>query len=127
LANPYNSPFLKKYNPRIIDTVLFRKWSAIEPHLTKTVNVNERSGYLEFEDGIYVAKNSNKMRLRSYLDWVYYTPKTLAQALNADTVEVYYEIMLRDVRSDPNVWKDTDLEQELKAFYAARSQRASLI
>jgi len=92
--------------------------------------VTEYNGTLTIGVGnvtFYIAKNSSKMRLRSHLDWCWYTPKTLAQAIDSNTVESYYEIMLNDIRSDPNEWKDRDIEMELKTFYAERVGRASLI
>jgi hypothetical protein len=128
MANPTTSPWLKRYKyPKINDLDLYFRWAAIEKHLTTVPTIQEHLGILKVNDNIYICKNKAKMRLRSHLDWVYYTPKTLAQAIDNDTVEEYYEIMLKDVRSDPNLWKDTDFELELKSYYAVRVGRASLI
>lgn len=128
LTSPWNTPPLRKSN--ISDQQLYFRWSAIKKHLTTTPDPREGRGIICIllkNNTLYLAKNSQKMRLKSHLDWAYYTPKTLAQALDADIVETYYEIMLNDVRSDPNIWKDKDIEMELKSFYAARANRASLI
>ena len=128
LANPLSSPWLKKYKyPKIQDRQLWYRWVAIEKHLTSTPTIQEQQGILKINNNIYIAKNSPKMRLKSHLDWVWYTPKTLAQAIDNNIVNEYYEIMLKDLRSDPNLWKDIDLELELKSYYAARVGRASLI
>lgn len=112
----------------IYDTILQQRWLRICRLLTKPAIANEISqGILCINGFIYVAKKSMKFRLRSHLDWAYYTPKTLAAAINTDTVDCYYEFMLKDIKSDPNQWKDRDFELELKAIYAARASRASLI
>lgn len=127
--NPYNSRWYKptKQKPQISGVDLNRKWIEIKKHLKTKPNVWEYNGILKIHPNIFVAKNSTKFRLQSYLDWAYYTPKTLADAINNNSVDVYYEVMLKDVNSDPNKWNDADFEQELKAFYAARIGRASLI
>jgi hypothetical protein len=126
MANPHNSPWNKPKPLFIQDFLLWTRWASINKHLTTTPNVIERYGYLEINNLFYIAKNSSKMRLISNLDWCYYTPKTLAQAIDGNNIESYYEIMLKDSRSDPNVWKDTDKEMELKTYYAARANKASL-
>jgi hypothetical protein len=100
---------------------------AIKKHITTTITANEFHSVLAINKDIYIAKKSCKFRLRSHLDWAWYTPKSLAQAIDNNTVESYYEIMLANINSDPNVWKDTDFELELKSFYAARAGRANLI
>ncbi len=89
--------------------------------------IAEYNGILTINKHIYLAKNSTKFRIRSHLDWSWYTPQTLAQAIDADTVDQYYEIMLNHVNSDPNIWKNTDFEMELKTYYAARVGRADLL
>lgn len=125
--NPLNSPWNKPKKVFINDQKLYWHWLAISKHLTTQPNVIERNHYLQINDNIYIAKNSSKMRLKSHLDWCWYTAKTLAQAIDTNTVEEYYEVMLEDCRSDPNLWRDKDVELELKSFYAARANRASLI
>jgi hypothetical protein len=127
MINPVNSPWNKSKSLYIRDQKLWARWSAIKKHLTTTPNVVERNGYLEINSLFYIAKNSSKMRLISNLDWSHYTSKTLAQAIDTNTVESYYETMLKDSRSDPNVWKDTDKEMELKTYYAFKKGRAKLI
>ena len=130
MVNPHNSPWLKPTYQKINDRQLFYRWMAIKKHLTTNPSISEYNGILTVmlpNTQLYIAKNTSKIRLKSHLDWSWYTPKTLAQAIDNNTVESYYEIMLTDVRSDPNLWKDMDIEMELKSFYAARANRASLI
>ena len=127
MANPYNSPWLKPIRIYIKDFKLRAKYDAIKKHATSTINVVEHYGILTLNKDIYLAKNSTKFRLRSHLDWAWYTPQTLAQAIDFGTVDQYYEIMLNHVNSDPNVWKNTDFEMELKTYYAARIGRANLL
>ena len=129
--NPLISPWNKPSKPKFIsDKQLYFRWNAIAVHLKNIPAYYENNGTLAITIGnekIYLAKNAQKMRLKSHLDWTYYTPKTLAQAIDNNNVDQYYEIMLHDVNSDPNLWKDKDFEMELKSFYAARANRASLI
>lgn len=130
MVNPHTSPWNKPSYQKIDDRQLFYRWMAIKKHLTTNPSFTEHRGILTIilpNTDLYIAKKSCKMRLKSHLDWSWYTPKTLAQAIDANTVESYYEIMLTDVRSDPNLWKDRDIEMDLKSFYAARAHRASLI
>lgn len=125
--NPLSSPWNKPRTKMITDQQLRWRWAAIKKHLTSSPAYYEINGILTVDGVCYIAKNSSKMRLKSHLDWVWYTPKTLAQAIDSGSLESYYEIMLNDVRSDPNVWKDHDFEMELKSYYAARVGRASLL
>lgn len=125
--NPLNSPWNKLKPLYIRDQKLWGRWNAIKKHLTTTPSVVERNGYLEINNLFYLAKNSSKMRLISHIDWCYYTSKTLAQAIDTNTIESYYETMLKDSRSDPNVWKDTDKEMKLKTYYAFKKGRANLL
>jgi len=128
MANPYNSPWIKQNTfVKIRDDKFRWKFMAIKKHCTTNVTANEFHSVLAINKDIYIAKNSNKFRLRSHLDWAWYTPKTLAQAIDTGTVDSYYEIMLHNINSDPNVWKDHDFEMTLKSYYAARADRASLI
>jgi hypothetical protein len=123
--NPHASPWYRKPKPFIHDQPLRWRWQAIDRYLTGVPDVTEYRGMLEINQKFYICKNSSKMRLKSHLDWCWYTPQTLAQAIDAGTVSEYYEIMLNDVRSDPNLWNDRDIEMELKSFYAARAGRCS--
>lgn len=125
--NPYNSIW-NKPRPQIIrDKQLYFRWAPIKRYLTSSVVLKEHGGIISVDGNIYIAKNSSKFRLKSHLDWAWYTPKTIAQAIDNNTIEQYYEIMLNDVRSDPNIWSDHDFEMTLKAFYAARVGRSSLL
>jgi hypothetical protein len=126
MINPYNSPWLKPFKVYIKNFKLRSRYDAIKKHLTTKVDVAEYD-ILMLNNNIYIAKNSMKFRLKSHLDWAWYTPRTIAQAIDAGTIESYYEIMLNDINSDPNVWKDIDLEMSLKTFYAARINRASIL
>jgi len=115
---------------KIYDQKLLRIWLGIRRHLTTNVTVYESNGLLSMDTAsqrIYIAKNSQKMRLKSHLDWVYYTPKNLAQAIDLDLVDAYYELMFNDPNSTDNQWQDGNFEQYLKTFYAARAGRAELI
>lgn len=130
MINPLNSPWNKPKNVYIQNTTLYRKWISIKTHMTTNPQIREAHGMLAVtvsNDILFLAQNTQKFRLKSHLDWAYYTPATLADAIDNDTVDAYYEIMLKDINSDPNVWKDTDFELELKTFYAVRNRRASLI
>lgn len=127
--NPLNSPW-NKPQPRSVwinNPLLRNKWAAIKRHLTTNPPIREYRGLLKINECCYIAKNTTKMRLYSHIDWCFYTPKTLADAIDNNTIDVYYEIMLKDIRSDPNIYKDKDFEMELKSFYAARAGRASLL
>lgn len=112
----------------INDKDLYRRWVAIAKYLKNTQHLfYEYRGQLSVDKQFLLAKHSPKMRLLSHLDWVHYTPKELAQAIDSNTIEQYYEQKLVDGRSDPNVWKRTDEEHELKSRYAAQAGRASII
>lgn len=125
--NPHNSPWNRPSVPSIMDPMLSKRWALVHKHLHNPVDVTECNYLLRINKQIFVAKKSSKFRLLSHLDWAWYTPKTLATAIDQNTVEQYYEFMLCDHRSDPNIWNDRQLEMELKSFYAARIGRASLI
>ena len=127
MINPASSPWNKPRQTYIADRQLYSKWLSIKKYLTTNPVINEFTGVLRVDDSLFIAKNKTKFRLKSHLDWAYYTPKTLAQAIDNNTIEEYYEIMLNDIRSDPNIWKDTDFEMTLKSFYAARVGRAEII
>lgn len=114
----------------INDKALWMRWAAIRKYMTQTQGLalaDNRGVLCVVKHQCYIAKNSTKMRLKSHIDWCHYTPKGLAQAIDADQVAQYYEQMLCDPRSDPNQWRHRDEEQDIKAFYAARAGRASLI
>jgi hypothetical protein len=114
----------------IYDKTLAQKWLRIKRRLSTQYTAYEANGMLSIptnQQMIYIAKNSEKMRLKSHLDWVHYEPKSLAYAIDNNIVDSYYELMLSHSLSDPNQWKDFDYEMELKSFYASRVGRASLI
>lgn len=106
------------------------KWLSIRRHLT-----TNNAQFYDYDFAtiktatttLYIAKASNKFRLKSHLDWAWYSPRTLAQAIDNDDLAVYYEQQLNHQNSDPNIWKRWDEEQDLKSYYAARAGRASLI
>jgi hypothetical protein len=126
-VNPSTSVWNKINATWVQDQQLAWRWMSIKHHMTRYHNIREYKGQLVINNLVFLAKHSSKMRLKSHLDWSWYTPKTLAQALDNNTIEQYYEIMLKDIRSDPNQWNDKQLEAELKSYYAARAGRASLI
>jgi hypothetical protein len=112
----------------INDIALYRRWAAIARYLPNHNHpVVEYRGMLAYNQQFLLAKHSTKWRLLSHLDWAHYTPKGLADAITNNTIEQYYEQQLHDVRSDPNIWRRPDEEHTLKARYAARAGRASLI
>lgn len=106
------------------------KWLGIRRYITRS--------HIYFSDNntatiktptlrIYISKTANKFRIKSHIDWAYYTPQELADAINRDDVDVYYETQLKHQLSDPNIWKRLDEEQDIKSYYAARAGRASRI
>jgi hypothetical protein len=125
--NPHNSPWNKPKFQMIEDFKLYSRWKPIAKHLTKPVRYSEGRGFLEVNGVFYIAKNSVKMRLVSHLDWCHYDAQDLANAIDSDTVEQYYEQQLNDPNSDPNQWRDKDKEMLLKTHYAAKRARASKI
>jgi hypothetical protein len=127
MTNPHNSPWLKPIYVYIRDNKLRAKFNDIKKYATSNLKIAEYNGILTINKDIYLAKNSTKFRLRSHLDWSWYTPQTLAQAIDGGVVDQYYEIMLNHINSDPNVWKNADFEMELKTYYAARIGRANLL
>jgi hypothetical protein len=108
------------------------KWIKIRRHLT-----TNHAKFYDLPRGLatidtsktrfYISKTDDKFRLRSHLDWAWYSPKTLAAAIDGDDLDLYYETQLHHQNSDPNIWKRYDEEQDLKSYYAARAGRASLI
>jgi len=113
----------------IPDVALYKKWQAISKYLTKTghtLKVSSQS-MLIVNKQFLLAKSKPKMRLVSQLDWVHYTDNELAQAINTNTVESYYEQQLKSANSDPNIWKRHSEEMDLKSYYAVRSGRADAI
>ncbi len=126
MKNPHLSPWYKKPHTRMIYP---RVWRDIRKHLTTQPRFYENSllTVVTPTHKIYLAKSKLKFRLKSYLDWAYYTPKTLALAIDNDDLDVYYERQLKHQLSDPNIWKRWDEEMDLKSYYAARAGRASLL
>lgn len=106
------------------------KWLGIRRYITRShvyFNDNDTATIKTTTLKIYISKTSNKFRIKSHIDWAYYTPQELAHAINSDCVDVYYETQLKHSLSDPNIWKRLDEEQDIKSYYAAREGRASLI
>lgn len=107
------------------------KWMSIRRHLANPNAVKfydyNLATVVTPNNKLYISKTSDKFRLKSHLDWAWYSPKTLAVAIDAHDVDVYYEHQLHHQNSDPNIWKRWDEEQDLKSYYAARAGRASLI
>lgn len=125
--NPRNSIWYTKSGPNFRDQMFALRWARIQRHLTTSHNVNEWKSWISVDNNVYIAKHSTKFRLKSHLDWAWYTPRSLAQAIDSGTMDAYYEFMLRDPNSDPNIWSDHDLEMRLKAFYAERVGRCQQI
>lgn len=111
----------------IKDYKSYFRWIAIEKFLKKEHSYRESGGGLIINDMFIIAKKRPKMRPLGQLDWAWYTPKTLAAAMDNNTVLQYYEKMLLDPRSDKNKWKRNDEEMEKKAFYASRQGNAEIL
>jgi len=103
------------------------RWATIKKFLTTEHTYKERHSGLIIDELFVIAANKPKMRPLGQIDWAWYTPKTLAKAMDDGTVLQYYEMMLKDKRSDPNRWKSRAEEMEKKALYAARAGIAELI
>lgn len=131
-VNPYASPQYERITSiakkqRIIDFV--RKHYVllnICKHFTQWYDfkdLSDRYSMIRVNESFFISNKKPKMRMISRLDWVYYTPKDLARAIETDTVEQYYAQQLNDPNSDPNIWKDAIKEFELKTYYANRVGR----
>jgi len=110
------------------DPVLRDKWRDIKKYLTIQIQAYSFKGILVLEHDIckvYIAKRSQKFRIKSFLDWSHYDAKDLANALNLSKVDDYYAQMLDNPKSDPNIWPCQDLELKNKTYYAVRMGRAS--
>ena len=105
----------------------WRKWSVIEPYLTGEHSLKEKQYGLIIDDLFIIIGTKTKMRPVGQLDWAWYTPKTLAIAMNEGTVLQYYEKMLKDNRSDHNIWKRPEEEMEKKTYYASRGGKVDFI
>lgn len=129
MINPQNSPWYRPNRAgRIQDRQLYFRWHAIQQHLQTQGHVyREVANQLIIDELFMIAKNSKKMRLLSHLDWAYYEPRLLADAMDQGQIELFYEQQLKDPNSDPNQWRDHDKEMQLKTHYAARRGRASKI
>ena len=125
MIDPHNSPWRRP--PRIHDLFLYHRWRPIQKYLRGPHHYRESNGLLLIDDVFFIAKNSSRMRLKSHIDWVHYTAKTLAEAMNQDRVPEYYESQMRDPRSPANQWARSHQEQELKTRSAHRAGRANWI
>ena len=105
----------------------YYRWIAIERFFTTEHTYKETRSGLIIDEQLLIAANKPKMRPLGQIEWSWYTPKTLAKAMDERTVLQYYEMMLKDKRSDPNKWKNKDQEMQKKALYAARSGSAELL
>jgi len=105
---------------------LWSKWKQIRKHLSTATHVEYRitqQHVLLVNQQFLLAQKKSKMRLASYLDWVAYTPRHLAFAIETGQVEDYYWYQMSDPRSDPNIWKRQLEEKALKTYYAQRAGR----
>jgi len=71
-------------------------------------------------DLIIIAKKKSLFRLLGHLDWAKYTPKTLAEAMDAGNIELYYQKMRLNKKSPSSEWKDKAKENKLKKIYKER-------
>mgnify|MGYP003635444437 FL=1 len=104
------------------------KWAMIQKHLTTFAPRNVSRGFLHVyanSESIRLVKKrgNNIMRINSRLDWVWYEPKDLANAIDTNTVLDYYAQQLLDPRSYPNTWKRPTEELDTKEHYAKRAGR----
>jgi len=86
-----------------------------------------RARLVLLNNSVYVSSKKTMFRPKGQIDWAYYTPKGLATALAEGNELAYYEYMLKDERSPPNIWKRRDEEMEKKTLYAVRSGLAEFI
>ena len=108
----------------------FYMWSHFE-NIVKYCNIiptttTHQQG-LVINNLILISKRKTKFRPLSELDWAWYTPKGMGTAISEDNVLAYYEKMLKDKRSPPNIWKRRHEEMEMKTRYAVNANRASWI
>tara|TARA_R110000803_G_scaffold1228_7_gene4035 strand:- start:1345 stop:1749 length:405 start_codon:yes stop_codon:yes gene_type:complete len=96
--------------------------TKLTDYLKEPIQVKEhhQGGVLESDIPFMIAKNRPLLRPLGILDWAYYTPKKLAEAVDLGLVEEYYYEMLDDPRSPDNIWKDKEKEKRMKEEYANR-------
>lgn len=136
MINTTVSPIMAKAKSRLLQTpakdpyisnpFLWSKWKQIRKSLDTNTHVTMRitkQNLLLINNEFLLAGKRSKMRLASYLDWVAYTPRHLAFAIDTGQVADYYWYQMKDPRSDPNIWKDKLLEANLKTYYANRAGR----
>ena len=114
-------------NIYITNYLLYDKWKRIEKFLEFRHDLREYQQGLIIDDEFLISVHRTKMRPLGQLDWSWYTPKTLAIAMNECKVLEYYEKMLKDKRSDTNKWKNKRKEMELKTLYAVKAGKAEFI
>tara|TARA_R110000744_G_scaffold244960_1_gene361720 strand:+ start:1622 stop:1897 length:276 start_codon:yes stop_codon:yes gene_type:complete len=69
---------------------LWARYREILKHSTVKHTLKLGNGVLIIDDKFVIPKNKPKMRMIGSRHWVHYTPKTLAVAMNTDTVAQYY-------------------------------------
>jgi hypothetical protein len=109
--------------PYIPDKWLWARWSAIHKHLQHNHTIRVVTNQIICNDKIVIAKNCAKFRPVGVLDWVHYTPKQLALAIDTADTELYYCIQLGSDKSSLNQWKRSAEEKQLKEYYAERAGR----
>lgn len=131
-VNPYASPYygVPTYKQKQHNVQMVKKYYVlldIVKHFTKWYDfkdLDNTHGYIRVNNEFFItSKKKTKFRMISRLDWVYYTPKDLARAIETNTVEQYYSQQLADPNSDPNVWRNAVEEYILKDYYAQRVNR----
>ena len=105
----------------------WQKFYGISRYIGRYVKTYMHNQGLAIEDQIMIAKNKYLFRTLAKIDWAWYTPKGLGEAIKEGTVLAYYEKMLKDERSPPNVWKRREEEMEKKTKYAERAGVAEWI
>ena len=109
------------------DNWMWSKLSSIQKYCTKRIDTETYQQGLVIEGRYLIAKKKTMFRPLGQLDWAWYTAKGLGTAIENDTLDHYYEAMLKDDRSPPNVWKRRHEEMEKKTYYAVRSGLAEFI
>ena len=106
--------------PYIESRPLFFRLRAIDEFIEDQLFVQEHHQGLVINGEILIAKHKPLVRPLGVLDWAYYTPKGLAESINADSFMEYYEEMLKNKMSPANKWKSNEKEKEMKDYYSSR-------
>jgi len=101
------------YAERVITSI------AMHTKLARPYRSNQQG--MIINEQILVAKKKTLFKQLGMIDWAWYTPKGLGDALNRGEVLEYYTTMLSDSRSPSNKWRNKFKETDLKSSYSSRS------